>query len=172
MTKEELEKILFVENTRAFAVLDGASIPDLPKRLYETQPPHYCLFRGDRPPDVMEVAPYVVQLDPGSAFADWVLGECFGKHWGIFAHSRHSIKEMRRHFRSLVIVYDEEGKPMIFRFYDPRVLPNFLPTCEPQELNEFFGTVDMYFAENVKAQTLWSFKLENDALKQDELKGG
>lgn len=170
MTKEELEKILFTENTRAFVVLDGASIPDLRMRLYETQPPHYCLFRGDRPPDVMEVAPYVVQLIQGSTFADWVLTECFGKHWGIFAHSRHSIKEMRRHFRSLVIVYDEEAKPMIFRFYDPRVLPNFLPTCETSELNEFFGTVDTYFAENVKTRTLLSFKLESDALKQDELK--
>src|SRR5215204_1540947 len=119
MKKEDLEKTLFVENTRAFAILDGASIPDLRQRLYEMQPAHYCLFRGDRPPDVMEVAPYVVYLEPGSKFADWVLTEGFGKHWGIFAHSRHSIKEMRRHFRALVTVYDETGKPMIFRFYDP-----------------------------------------------------
>jgi len=57
MKKEDLEKILFVENTRVFAVLDGASIPDLRQRLYEMQPPHYSLFRGNRPPDVMEVAP-------------------------------------------------------------------------------------------------------------------
>jgi hypothetical protein len=170
MNKEDLEKILFVENTRAFAVLDGAAIPDLRQRLYEMQPTHFCLFRGDRPPDVMEVAPYVVYLSPGAKFADWVLTECFGKHWGIFAHSRHSIKEMRRHFRSLITVYDETGKPMIFRFYDPRVLPNFLPTCGPNELKEFFGTVDAFYAEDVKAQTLWSFKLENDALKQAELK--
>lgn len=170
MTKEELEKILFVENTRAYAVLDGASIPDLRMKLYEMQPPHYCLFRGERPPDVQEVAPYVVQLTPGSKFADWLLSECFGKHWGIFAHSRHSIKEMRRHFRSLIVVYDETGKPMIFRFYDPRVLPNFLPTCSTDELTTFFGTVDNFFAEDIKAQTLLSFMLENDKLKQTELK--
>ena len=170
MTKEELEKILFVDYTRAFAVLDGASITDLRQRLYEFQPPHYCLFRGDRPPDVQEVAPYVVQLAPGSGFAQWVLDEGFGKHWGIFAHSRHSIKEMRRHFRSLITVYDETGKPMIFRFYDPRVLPNFLPTCETDELKTFFGNVDAYFAENVKSQTIVSYSLENDQLKQTELK--
>ena len=170
MTKEELEKILFVENTRAFAILDGASIPDLRMKLYETQPPHYCLFRGERPPDVQEVAPYVVQLTPGGLFADWLLGACFGKHWGIFAHSRHSIKEMRRHFRSLITVYDETGKPMIFRFYDPRVLPNFLPTCDADELKTFFGNVDNFFAENVKAQTLLSYRVENDELKQTELK--
>lgn len=170
MTKEELEKILFVENTRAFAVLDGASIPDLRMKLYEMRPPHYCLFRGDRPPDVQEVAPYVVQLTPGTVFADWVLSECFGKHWGIFAHSRHSIKEMRRHFRGLITVYDEAGNPMIFRFYDPRVLPVFLPTCSIDELKTFFGTVDTLFAENVKEQSLLSFRLENDEFKKTELK--
>lgn len=170
MTKEELEKILFIENERPFAVLDGASIPDLRMRLYETRPPHYCLFRGELPPDVAEAAPYVAQLTPGTVFADWILSESFGKHWGIFAHSRFSIKEMRRHFRALVNVYDETGEPMIFRYYDPRVLPIFLPTCEAGELQSFFGNVDTFFAENAKEQTLLSFKLENDALKQTEFK--
>lgn len=170
MTKEDLEKILFIENARAFAVLDGASIPDLRMRIYEMRPPHYCLFRGELTPDVAEVAPYVVQLTPGTVFADWVLSECFGKHWGIFAHSRHSIKEMRRHCRALVNVYDETGEPMIFRYYDPRVLPTFLPTCNGGELKTFFGTVDTFFAENVKEQTLLSFSLENEELKQKELK--
>lgn len=170
MTKEDLEKILFTEQTRTFVVLDGASVPDLRMRLYETNPPHYCLFRGELEPDVAEVAPYVVQLALGSVFADWVTSECFGKHWGIFAHSLHSIKEMRRHFRSLVTVYDEAGEPMIFRFYDPRVLQNFLPTCNEDELKTFFGNVDALFAENAKQQTLVSYSLENDALKRKEIK--
>lgn len=170
MTKEDLEKKLFSKNTHLYAVLDGASVPELRMKLFETRPAHYCLFRGELPPDVEEVAPYVIQLKADTPFTDWVLSESFGKHWGIFAHSRHSIKEMRRHFRLLVKVYDEEGNPMIFRFYDPRVLPNFLPTCNESELKYFFGTVDAFFAENVKAETLWSFKLENDVLKQSELK--
>ena len=170
MTKEELEKILFNEQTRCFAVLDGASIPELRMRLYETRPPHYCLFRGELTPDVAEVAPYVVQVTPGTVFADWLMGESFGNHWGIFAHSRFSIKEMRRHFRALVTVYDEKGDPMIFRFYDPRVLQNFLPTCQGGELQTFFGNVDAFFAEDVENQTLLSFSLENDELKQRDLK--
>jgi len=170
MTKEDLEKILFIEQTRCFAVLDGASVPDLRTRLYEMRLPHYCLFRGELTPDVEEVAPYVIQMTPGTAFADWVLSESFGKHWGIFAHSRYSIKEMRRHFRALVTVYDETGDPMIFRFYDPRVLQTFLPTCEGDELKTFFGTVDTFFAENAEAKTLVSYKVENEELKQSELK--
>ncbi len=67
-------------------------------------------------------------------------------------------------------VYNEEGNPMIFRFYDPRVLPNFLPTCNDGELKHFFGTVDTYFAENVKSETLQMFNLTSGALKKSELK--
>lgn len=170
MTKEDLEKILGIEQTRTFAVLDGASVPDLRMRLYETRPPHYCLFRGELAPDVAEVAPYVVQMMPGTSFTDWVLSECFGNHWGIFAHSRYSIKEMRRHFRALVSVYDETGEPLIFRFYDPRVLQNFLPTCNGGEMQTFFGNVDAFFAEKPEEQIILSFSLENDELKQKELK--
>lgn len=170
MTKEELEKILFGERILVYVVLDGASVPDLPMRLYEMRPPNYCLFRGELAPDMAEVAPYVVQLVPGAPFTEWVLqNENFGKHWGVFAHSLHSIKEMRRHFRSLVTVYDETGKPMIFRFYDPRVLRKFLPTCSADELKTFFGTVQQMFAEDEKGQKFSSFRLENDELKSTDL---
>lgn len=169
MTKETLENILFIKQTRAFVILDGASVPKLPMRLYEMRPPNFCLFRGKLAPDMAEVAPYVVNLAPGSAFTDWVLNEGFGKHWGIFVHCRHSFKEIRRHFRSLFTVYDETGNPMIFRFYDPRVLQNFLPTCNGEELKSFFGKMETYFAESSDGKILSAFKVENDQLRIKEL---
>lgn len=167
MTKEELEKILFTEQTRVFAVLDGASIPDLRMRLYEMRPPYYCLFRGELTPDIEEVAPYVIDLLPGRPFTEWVLTESFGKHWGIFAHCRHSIKEMRRHCRALVTVYNEQGNPMIFRFYDPRVLRKFLPTCNGEELKTFFGKISNYFAESEDQKSLLNFHLQNGELQTE-----
>lgn len=168
MTKEELEKILFSKRTLVYVVLDGASVPDLPMKLFEMHPPNYCLFRGELEPDMAEVAPYVVQLIPNTYFTDWVLSECYGKHWGIFAHSLHSIKEMRRHFRSLVQVYNEKGDPLIFRFYDPRVLRKFLPTCTSDELNTFFGKVGTFFAEDEKDQPFSAFRLKDDKLNQKD----
>ena len=169
MTKEELEKILFSKRILVYVVLDGAAVDGLPMKLFEMRPLHYCLFRGELAPDMAEVAPYVIQLIQNTPFTDWVLSEMFGKNWGIFAHSLHSIKEMRRHFRALVTVYDEEGKPMIFRFYDPRVLRKFLPTCNHDELGEFFGKVEAFFAEDEKEKPFSAFSLENDALKETPL---
>jgi hypothetical protein len=73
---------------------------------------------------------------------------------------------MRAHFRSLVNVYDEKGNPMMFRFYDPRVLRRFLPTCKPAELKVFFGDVESFFAESDDNKLL-SFSLaEENNLKQ------
>lgn len=168
MTKEDLQQLLFTGQTHVFAVLDGASIKGLRTRLYETSPPHYCLFRGELEPDVAEMAPYLVGLIPGSPFTDWVLSESFGKHWGIFAQSRQSITEMRRHFRALIMVHDESGKPMIFRYYDPRVFKEFLPTCNAGELKTFFGKVDVFFAESADGKGMSGFKLEGNELKQTQ----
>lgn len=165
MEREQLQQLLFTERTLVYAVLDGASIPDLRTKLYELKPPHHCLFRGTLEPDMQEVAPYIAGLQPGSDFVEWLLTESFGKHWGIFIHSRRSLKEMRLHLRKLLTVRNEAGDPMIFRFYDPRVMNEFLPTCTAKELETFFGNIDAFFAEDQKDQSIVTFTLENGRLK-------
>ena len=72
---------------------------------------------------------------------------------------------MRKNFRGLVKIYDENAKSYIFRFYDPRVLRKYLPTCTPQELEAFFGKVTNFFAENEEGKGLLNFRLDNDGLK-------
>jgi hypothetical protein len=169
MKKEQLEKLLFSERSLVFAVLDGASIPGLRDKFFEMRPPHHCLIRGELEPDMQEVSPYVVGLVPGTPFVDWVLAECFGKHWGIFAQSRRSLKEMRFQFRRLLTVMNEAGDPMIFRFYDPRVLNRFLPTCTKEEVEAFFGSVDTFFSEDAAAGKMLRFRINEGELETVEL---
>lgn len=169
MNIEQLNQHLFSSVTRVYAVLDGASVPDLRMKLFEMKPPHYCLFTGDLEPDMAEVAPYLIRLLPKTPFTDWILREGFGKHWGIFAHSREPVEEMRKHFRSLITVYDEKGKPMIFRYYDPRVLGKFLATCKEEELKTFFGSVEAYFAETEDAGNLNRFQITDGVLIETPL---
>ncbi len=169
MNTDKLRQYLVSNMTRLFAVLDGASVPDLPTRLYEAQIPNHCLFTGDLDPNLAYVAPYLVYLPPDIQFTEWVLEEGFGAHWGIFAHSRASMIEMRKHFRSLLNVYDENANSLTFRFYDPRVISKFLPTCTAEELATFFGKVDTFFAEDDVGENLLSFQMENCVLKQTEL---
>jgi len=162
--KEKLEKYLFEESARGYAVLDGAAIDDLPMRLYEMQPRSVCLYRGEIEPDIAEVAPYLVELFPGEAFTEWLLNEgTGGKSWGIFARSRYSITEVRKHFRKFLTVYNDSGNPMLFRFYDPRVLTKFLPTCDRDSLNSLFAVVSSYAAENGETD-FTRFECENGKL--------
>ena len=170
MLKEKLEKILFDARTRTFAVLDGAAIPDLPMRIYEMQPHAVCLYRGELEPDMAEVAPYLVELFPETTFTDWLLSEMSSnRHWGIFAHSPYSLTELRKHFRKFLTVYDEGGNPLLFRYYDPRVLTRILPTFEGDDLKLFFERVAAVFAETEDGKQLIRFQTENDRLIQTGL---
>lgn len=155
--------------TNLFAVLDGVSVPDLPGRLHTSGLPNFCLLTGDLGPDMVHAAPYVVQLTTENDFSDWIFAESFGKHWGIFAQTLTSITEMRRHFRALLTVYSESGQPMLFRFYDPRVLNKFLPTCNGGELATIFGKVNALLAENAGSGKLVRSEVEAGKLKQTEL---
>jgi hypothetical protein len=165
MNPEKLSQNLFNGFNRIYAVLDGASIPDLRMKLYQMQPEHVCLYRGELKPDMAEVAPYLVRINQGTEFGNWVLTEGWGNNWGIFVQSRYSLAEVRKHLRSFLTVHDETGKPMLFRFYDPRVLRNFLPTCNNDELKKFFGIILNFAVEDNNPQVLLNYYLPNGQLK-------
>ena len=143
-----------------FAVLDGASVQGLRVKLHQVQPEHVCLYRGELEPDMAEVAPYLVRLERKAEFTEWVLTQGWGKHWGIFACAQADLHAMRQHFRRFLMVHDESGKPLYFRFYDPRVLRDYLPTCDREQLTEMFGPVASYVAEAEQPGALLCFRLK------------
>ncbi len=167
--KQQLEKYLFRNDAHTYAVLDGASVPDLPNKLFEMNPLNFCLYRGELSDELVHVAPYLVHLFPETLFTDWLLSECWGKHWGIFAQSPLSIVGMRKHFRQLLTVDDPNGNPMLFRYYDPRVLLPFLMTCNSQELEIIFGKGRYYFTELPDAAQLSRFNFAKNRLNEVKL---
>lgn len=50
-----------------------------------------------------------------------------------------------------------EGREVYFRYYDPRVLRLFLPTCTPEEINTFFGPVACFLMEAEEPDILLQF---------------
>ena len=161
------EQLFSDEEANVFAILDGASAPGLLDKLYGLSPDFCCLYRGEQTPDMAEVAPYLVQLEAGAEFTNWVIAQGWGRHWGIFATSAADLRRLRNHLRSFLIVYDEAGRPFRFRYYDPRVLRRYLPTCTPEELGTVFGPVTSYLLEAAEPETAWRFQFASGALKQD-----
>lgn len=167
---EQISHHLFADKrANVYAVLDGAMIPGLLPKLYEYQPEYECLYRGELAPDIAEVAPYLVQIEPGSHFTNWILEHGWGKNWGIFATSAADLRQMRRHFRTFLIVHDEKGAPLYFRYYDPRVLRVFLHSCDAKELATVFGPVVYYLLEDEKAEDALRFHINAGFIQQEKV---
>ena len=139
---------LFSEQSATiFTILDGAAVPDLPANLATFNPEHICLYRGELEPDMAEVAPYLVILERDAPFTDMVLSWGWGEHWGIFGRANAGLQVLRNHFRFFTKVYDKNEKSFYFRYYDPRVMVSYLPTCNAEELKILFGPVLWYLVE-------------------------
>src|SRR5947207_14221108 len=167
-SQAEISEILFSSGeTSVFAVLDGASVPDLVKSLYEHEPEYCCLYRGVLAPDIATVAPYLVRLEPQDKFSEWLLAEGWGLHWGIFLHSVTVLRALRDHFREFHTVELPDQRIVLFRYYDPRVLRTFLPVCNAAELTTFFGPVQSFVVEGDTPEAGLQFSLAGTALKPE-----
>jgi hypothetical protein len=165
-TPEKLfEGLLTDEGEELCAVLDGASVPGLLERFDSDRSLEVeCLFHGKLEPDMAEVAPYLVKLSLESEFTEWVVGRGWGNHWGTFVTSRQGFRRLRNHLRALTLIYRRDGTPLYFRYYDPRVLRIFLPTCSAAQLKQMFGPVDAFLAESESGDAVGIYRLNGEEL--------
>ncbi|MCP4622596.1 MAG: DUF4123 domain-containing protein, partial [bacterium] len=154
------------------AVLDAARDRIIYPRLAESVNEKVCLFMGDQALELATVAPYLVALDADDPFTQWILDHGWGNSWGIFAESDASFKAMRNHLRKFLKVMDEDLRSLYFRYYDPRVLRVFLPTCDPEQLETMFGPVARYYAEAEDADTAIQYSLRDGKLIQNDIRVG
>ena len=162
-----IEALWFKDLSRAYrvwAVLDGAR----DKRVYSAVVGCYtdncCLYSGDLPSELKLAAPYLVSLDPEDRTTRYILRHAWGNSWGIFFRSTASMETLRLHLQSLLIVKDHTGRRLLFRYYDPRVLRVYLPTCWPNELETVFGPVKAYMVEGADSGTLIQYRVDERGL--------
>jgi hypothetical protein len=116
-------------------------------------------YQGRAATELAAVAPYLVNLGTTDRVFDWLWEEGWGESWGIFLWSLVSPDTLRTHFRRLTMVHDHSGARLLFRFYDPRVLGAFLPTCDAAQLREMFGPVQRFMLEQDAGRTVVSFRV-------------
>jgi hypothetical protein len=131
-----------------------------------------CLFAGELSPELERAAPHLVQISPRDSVSESLLGQGWGRAWGIFVQSDDSVRTLRRHLRTLLRVRDEAGRYLLFRYYDPRVLRAYLPTCIDRELKMLFGSsITRFCMESEDSDSMISFELDsNDQLMMAVLK--
>jgi hypothetical protein len=142
--------------TTVWAILDGARDRKIYSALVASAQEQCCLYRGELPWQLALAAPYLVQLDREDKLTDQILDQ-WGRSWGIFLHTTTYMEKLQKHFRRFLTVKDERGKNLLFRYYDPRVLRAYLPTCWPDELRTVFGPVDRFICESDDGREMLEF---------------
>lgn len=138
---DELRTRLAERPGSLYAVLDACDEPRVPAKALELGEERVvCLYRGSAMRDYWAIAPYLAQVD--EPLLDWIVESLWDDPWGIFAIAPTDLETLRKHFRRFLKVHNPEGKELLFRFYDPRILPVFLPTCLPWEAERFYGPID------------------------------
>jgi Domain of unknown function (DUF4123) len=120
------------------------------------------LYQGSLARDLAEVAPYLFCLGSDSMLFDWIWEQGWGRNWGIFLWSRgQTVETLRDHLRRLTMAEMEGSGPVMFRFYDPRVLANFLPTCSSQQIAYVFGPIRRFAVEAKAGAELAEFRKDD-----------
>ncbi len=126
--------------------------------------PIRMLFQGEAAQYMDDVAPYLVPIDPAGEYL-----ECWAQRWGknagiLLTTSAHP-EVLFRHLREIFVVKDEGGQEYFFRYYDPRVLRAYLPTCTAEEADKFFGLVQAVFVESAGSDAIMKFSISNGGLR-------
>lgn len=140
-----------------YALLDAAREPSVLKVLVESRDQSQSLFEGAQGDQLAHFAPYLVALSPNSPLFTTLVQVAWGKSWGVYLTSDRPFAEIRKHLQYFLRVTLDGHREVFFRYYDPRVLRLFLPTCLPEEVDQFFGPVRYYLMEDERGASLMRF---------------
>ena len=125
------------------------------------------LFKGTKDEVLMDVSPWLFRIDDRldenlgnerDVAMQFVLSlDCPGDINMVSAHLKKFI------YQAI------EGREYFFRFYDSRVLGKFLPTCDRDQLIEFFGPVKYFISEGESAKEAIQFSQANGVLQQQPI---
>ena len=151
------------------ALLDAARMGQSMVAAKESTTKFISLYKGRSEENLVDFAPHLFTITDQQKFATWIVDQGWGKSWGVYVESAAPPANVYRHFRKFLLVRTEIGQELYFRFYDPRVLRQFLPTCDTQQLTNFFGPIRYFLLEDDDPAFAIRFRLEQGDLRQDRI---
>lgn len=123
---------------KRYAIVDGAVVADLLEFVSENNPPHSCLYSEPLQPEIIKLAPYIIEATP--IVEEWLISST--EPWGIYLTTKATMRVLRQHLRKyLQVQLPNETKPVIFRFYDPRNIWDFLSILSDWEKHLFLQPI-------------------------------
>ena len=152
-----------------FLLLDAARVEDNISIARQLNSSNISLYRGTIDDELNDIAPFLFTYNDNSEFATWYFKNGWGNSWGLIIESEYPIEETLNHFQKILIVKTEDDQEIYFRFYDPRVLRIFLPTCDEKQLREFFGPIEQFICEDEDPAFALVFSFEKNTLKTQRI---
>jgi hypothetical protein len=152
-----------------YGVFDAARDDRILRLLQESVDEHQNLYEGVPGRAMDDVAPYMVRFALESSLLRRLLVGGWGRGWGTFFRTLEPLKEVRRHFRRYLIVQDEETlERLYFRYYDPRVLREFLKVATPRQKGELLAPFSRVMFEDEDGKPVTIENTEGAARRVEE----
>lgn len=151
-----------------YVLLDAAAMGTLFQEAASRELRHQCLYSGTSAKEMATVAPYLFEFEADSSLAAWLLPRCQGMAWAAFLRSAESARDLRIHLRKFLMVRSQEGTELYYRYYDPRVMRDTLPTFDPETQKQIMGPIEKWLVESIELGTALCFHWQ-DARLQAEL---
>lgn len=133
-----------------YAVVDAARDPYIPTYLSAlgTKDTCQCLWQGDLFLRTDDAAPYLVRLHPDAALTKILLTEGAGRGWILPLRTEAPFEALRSHCRLFPEARLPDGRIVLFRWYDSRVLNDLLPVLDIEERRPLFGPIATLWTED------------------------
>ncbi len=140
-----------------YALLDAGGEPSVPARLLGSGLKYESLYEDGRGDELAAFGPWVVRIPHDAGFLDELARDGWGANWVVYLTSDAAPDDLHAHLRKFLISKLADGRQVYFRYYDPRILRTYLPTCTAAEVADFVGPVRRYACESVDGADLLEF---------------
>jgi Domain of unknown function (DUF4123) len=156
-------------NAASYILLDAARMAEEFDETDKFNSKNLCLLNARGEECLKSVSPYLFSIDKNSDFQKWIVNRGLGLSWGILVESKLSMEDLHRHFRKLLLMGAESKEGAYFRFFDPRVLRLYLPACDLEKLNGFFGPVQKFICEDEDSSFALLFSFNGKQLIKERM---
>jgi len=168
ITKYDIETIqqqLWQANSKGqvpivYVVLDGARDKEIERITRLGSLKSACLYEGKLTYKMAIAAPYLVRLEKDHPQTLEIIRKGWGNSWGVFAITYQGATHIniRHNCRKIARVKGPNGKNLVFRYYDPRVLRTYITQCDINDAEKVFGPISEFIVEGEQPNTMHRFK--------------
>ena len=106
-----------------------------------------CLYRTEALSKLSRASPWLLPVEHAEKLMAAWRRDGLGQSWGLFVRSSDEQARLRQRLRTFNQAKLPDGRIVVFRWWDPRVFRVYLPTCNAEELGQWFASVEEYVCE-------------------------